>query len=191
MRREYKHADMHFLKILDVSTPDQILGYAKWTVEEGQAASGVGEGRARREEAIAEDGSTAGFAPFDPPDVPDGDSYMELFNDWLPELVKKRHRYLIEPRTLVLDDLWVLPEYQRQGLGTMLLECFVDHADERGLPCYLESTPLALPMYRAQGFREVDEAEINLAKWREGYGVYKSAVLYRHAGNSPEHPESL
>ncbi|KAL8928833.1 MAG: hypothetical protein Q9208_001611 [Pyrenodesmia sp. 3 TL-2023] len=187
MRHEYKHADMHFLKIVDVSAPDQILGYAKWTVEEGQAASGVREERARREEDIAEDGSTAGLAPFDPPDVPDKDTCVELFNDWLPELVKKRHRYLVEAQTLVLDDLWVLPEYQRQGVGTIFLGCLINYADERGLPCYLESTPLALPMYRAHGFQEVDKTEINLAKWREGYGVYKSAVLYRDAGKSPEH----
>ncbi|KAL8758594.1 MAG: hypothetical protein Q9184_003871 [Pyrenodesmia sp. 2 TL-2023] len=191
MRREYETSDIHFFKIVDVSAPDKIVGYAKWTVEGGDAERGAGEGRATTGESIAEDGTTARLAPFDPPDVPEQESRVELFNDWMPELVKKRHQYLVEPQTVVLDDLWILPDHQRRGLGTMLLKCFVDYADKRGWPCYLESTPLALPMYLSQGFREIDGVEINLANCREGYGLYKSAVLYRNVGEAPAHQKGL
>ncbi|KAI4206277.1 MAG: hypothetical protein LQ346_001173 [Caloplaca aetnensis] len=166
MRLEIGDPDIHFLKITDASAPDTILGYAKWTVEGGNAK------RATKREDFAE-------GPFAPPDVPKEDSNVDIFNGWLPELVRKRHQYLAERHTVVLDDLWISPNHQRQGAGKMLLKCFVNWADERGLRCYLESTPLALPMYWGQGFREVDKVEVNLENWREGYGVYKCAILYR------------
>ncbi|KAL8907444.1 MAG: hypothetical protein Q9207_001414 [Kuettlingeria erythrocarpa] len=167
MRLEIGDPDIHFLKIADASAPDTILGYAKWTVTGGSATRAT-----RREEFAGE--------PFNPPAVPKEDSNVDIFNGWLPELVKKRRQYLAELHTVVLDDLWIAPDHQRQGAGTMLLRCLVNYADERGLRCYLESTPVALPMYWSQGFREVDTVEVNLAKWREGFGVYKAAILYRN-----------
>lgn len=185
MQCEYNNRDMQFFKAIDTSDRTKILGYAKWVIEGGIPTRGTGNNKQPTDGDSKSNGGvhkrTAMPSPFRPPNVATGDSNGKLFRDWLPELIRKRHQYIDGTKTVALDDLWVVPDHQRQGIGTMLLEAFVRFADERGLPCYLESTPVAFDMYLFHGFRKVDELVIDLAKWREGFGMYKSAMLYRDA----------
>lgn len=41
----------------------------------------------------------------------------------------------------------------------------IDQADAAGRKCYLESTPVALPIYCKYGWRKVDEVLIDLEKF--------------------------
>ncbi|KAI4144300.1 MAG: hypothetical protein L6R39_004246 [Caloplaca ligustica] len=178
MRREYPNSDMFFVKVVDTSSPDLILGFAKWTIENHHLAT-------HTDERNTMDGKTRNgqenFTESSPlrPQVAEGDSNDAPFKEWMPELIGIRHRHLKGNPTLVLDELAVRPEHQWQGAGTLLLRHLVDFADAVGMPCYLESTPVAYSMYIRQGFRKVDEFVIDLGKWKEGYGMYKTAVLYR------------
>ncbi|KAL9014434.1 MAG: hypothetical protein Q9173_000916 [Seirophora scorigena] len=178
---EFRNLDIHVFKAVDASRPDVILGYAKWIVEEGDLISGADAEQTTIGEQTASQQQTAtNSLSFSPPPVADEDSNDSVFKAWLPGVVDIRCTYLTGTRTLVLDNLCVRPDHQRQGLGTLLLMKLVDFADQKSLPCYLESTPAALEMYRHHGFEKVDEVEIDLAKWKEGCGMYKTAIMYRN-----------
>jgi GNAT superfamily N-acetyltransferase len=60
--------------------------------------------------------------------------------------------------------LWYLgadPGAQRSGGGRALLARLAEHADERGLPTYLETmNPDNVPYYRSAGFAVVDEGPL-------------------------------
>ena len=158
---------------------DKVLGCAKWTVENDDLDTGMDKSVQSSEE---EEGKRdVGKLPFHPPDVADEDSNEAFFNDWMPKVLKIRHRYLNKKQAVVLDDLAVLPDHQRQGAGTLLLNRFLDFADGRDLPRYLESTPLAQELYIRHRFQVIDTVEIDLGKWKQGNAVYKSAILYRDA----------
>jgi ribosomal protein S18 acetylase RimI-like enzyme len=60
-----------------------------------------------------------------------------------------------------LPYLGVEPDRQGQGLGTRLLRPILAHADESGLPCYLEtSTERTRALYRRHGFEVVGEGDV-------------------------------
>ena len=60
-----------------------------------------------------------------------------------------------------LEILGAHPLMQRRGAGRALLERMIDDADQRGLPCYLETTKLEnVGYYRGYGFDVDDEAPI-------------------------------
>ncbi|KAJ5640047.1 uncharacterized protein N7484_007909 [Penicillium longicatenatum] len=53
----------------------------------------------------------------------------------------KRAELLGEKEFFQLKELYVRPDYQRQGLGGLLVAFGVHKADELGLPAYTEATP--------------------------------------------------
>ncbi len=58
-----------------------------------------------------------------------------------------------------VQDLLVLPERQRQGIGTALLRAVLDrYSHVRQLLLMADATPEAATFYRSVGFRELSEA---------------------------------
>lgn len=56
--------------------------------------------------------------------------------------------------------LGVSPTYQGQGIGSLLLQPILNHADNRGLPCYLETfSDQAVRFYQKNGFEVVRMSE--------------------------------
>lgn len=51
----------------------------------------------------------------------------------------------------------VLPEYQRRGLASALLQEGIVRAGADGLPLYLESSPEGAKLYPKHGFEKVGE----------------------------------
>ncbi|KAL8721207.1 MAG: hypothetical protein Q9225_002056 [Loekoesia sp. 1 TL-2023] len=179
MQCEFENPDIHFNKVVDSSDMDkEIIGCTKWTVENGDIVTNKDNTMQNSER---DEERSIGNSPFHPPDVPEEDSKEANFSQWMSQVIEIRHKHLDRKRTIVLDDLSVLPDHQRHGAGTLLLKSLVDFADERALPCYLESTPLAYTMYTRQGFRNFDMVEIDLGKGKEGYEPYKAAMMYREA----------
>jgi GNAT superfamily N-acetyltransferase len=64
------------------------------------------------------------------------------------------------PHSLILTSwrflapLWVLPEYQKRGVATLLMNDVLDSADAQDppIPVYLEALPDARPVYEHMGF---------------------------------------
>lgn len=83
----------------------------------------------------------------------------------------KRARILGSGESFILKELFVLHEFQRRGLGSMLLTAGLAKADELRLLAYTEATPKGLHLYLRHGFREVDRVTIHLEDWGGEKGV--------------------
>ncbi|KAL8727868.1 MAG: hypothetical protein Q9166_005745 [cf. Caloplaca sp. 2 TL-2023] len=173
MQREYDDPSVHFLKVIDTSKPNKLIAYAKWTVVRSQTVD-------RYSNVWMNANADVLATPSRPPHVPAEETNELLFDQFMAKATPIRNAH-IGTQTIVLDNMSVLPDQQRQGAGKLLLQTLVDFADERTLPCYVESTPFAHNMYIHQGFRDVDKLDIDLGKWKRGYGVYTTAMLHRDA----------
>lgn len=70
-----------------------------------------------------------------------------------------------------LCDVYVLPEYRGQGLGTWLMQCVMEHPDLQGLRRFSLVTRDAHELYRPFGFAEIDRPERHMEIARPG--IYK------------------
>jgi len=80
----------------------------------------------------------------------------------------KTQKECMKGHNLHLILLAVLPRKQGMGIGKKLMNLFIQEADSRGLPCYLETqNPSNLRFYESFGFSVVKEIEISpeLRSW--------------------------
>ncbi len=80
------------------------------------------------------------------------EDFVRVQNEWLA-----RKKY-IHVMTVVSD-----PAHQRQGVGTALVHWATTRADGDGIPCWVQSSPVAHPLYYRAGFRDVGRLEIDLS----------------------------
>jgi len=74
----------------------------------------------------------------------------------------KTQKECMKGHNLHLILLAVLPRKQGMGIGKKLMNLFIQEADSRGLPCYLETqNPSNLRFYESFGFSVVKEIEIS------------------------------
>ena len=78
----------------------------------------------------------------------------------------------------MLSFLFVDPEYQRQGIGSLLLQWGLKKADEMGAKIWLTSTPKAASMYGRNGWKVMDRHEVDLEK-HGGQGLYVRRWMLR------------
>lgn len=80
----------------------------------------------------------------------------------------------------------VLPEYQGQGIGTMLSKAGFERSDKEGLHTWLMAAPTARKMYKKLGYEDVDFMEVDLAKWApsefSGFGLHRRYLMRRKPG---------
>jgi len=75
---------------------------------------------------------------------------------WLFLTIEEHHQHDIPEAHWYLFMLGVSPAYQRQGIGSLLLQPILKQADSDRLPCYLEtSTPGGVRFYERLGFKVV------------------------------------
>lgn len=70
------------------------------------------------------------------------------------------------------------PEYQRQGIASLLLEWGKKEADARQAKIWCTSTPQAVSAYERNGWRVVERHEVDLRK-HGGEGIYDRAWMVR------------
>ncbi|KAL9001454.1 MAG: hypothetical protein Q9169_000029 [Polycauliona sp. 2 TL-2023] len=156
---EHRYPTVQMFRVVDASDQDKTIAFARCTVVDGHPPPIVDDVHA--------------------PPVPASDTNEPLFNSFRTAISPLRSTHLAHPPIIILEDLCVTPSYQWRGAGKLLLKSLTDFADERNLPCYVESTPVAYNMYIHQGFREVDGLDIELREWRRGEAVYRTALLKR------------
>jgi GNAT superfamily N-acetyltransferase len=66
---------------------------------------------------------------------------------------------------VVMRELYVRPEYQREGIGGKLVQRVVQYAAEHGLMTYTEATSQAKSLYLRHGFKVVDLVRVELEPW--------------------------
>lgn len=92
------------------------------------------------------------------------DNVIENFNGWMKQPTRSCHLKAIRDQQIVgvilvkeywnLCSLFVIPDYQRQGIGkTLVLKAIAQcrtHSDEQAI--YLNAAQNAIPFYKALGF---------------------------------------
>ncbi|PYH89623.1 hypothetical protein BO71DRAFT_413195 [Aspergillus ellipticus CBS 707.79] len=95
----------------------------------------------------------------------------------------KRAKLLNTRDTFILKELNVRPEFQRQGLGGVLVKRGIEEADRLGLQAYTEASMDGYGLYVRFGMEEVDRVTVDLEPWGGNPGEMNSfALLLRPAG---------
>ena len=61
-------------------------------------------------------------------------------------------------RAPVIHTLGTKPEYQGRGAITPIIRHVLEEAKQKGLPTYIEASPMGLPVYRHFGWKEFEAA---------------------------------
>lgn len=82
-----------------------------------------------------------------------------------------------------LNTLVVSPEYQRRGIGKLLIEDGLKEADRLGLQAVLGASKEGLGLYKKHGFTEFEVMEVRLWEYEggEGMGLDRHVVMHRPA----------
>lgn len=133
-----------FLKIVDANCdePGRILGVAAWDIVPAKSLT----------ERQAEEAEAAGA------EIPPGMD-EEFAVPFFKAVRDCRRRYLGGEPYICLQVLATLPEMQGQGVGKKAMQWGLEEARRRGLPIYLESTPVARAFYERMGFKIVGYLE--------------------------------
>ncbi|KAF3906761.1 hypothetical protein AA313_de0204624 [Arthrobotrys entomopaga] len=91
-------------------------------------------------------------------------------------MIMGMRKRLVEGKVHYLcGNLYTMPSHYRQGAGKRLAMAGVELADEEGVMCYLDASPLGYPVYLKCGFEEVDYVEIDK-------GLYGGEGIHKHIG---------
>lgn len=74
------------------------------------------------------------------------------------------------------------PEYQRQGIGSMLVQWGCEEADAHGRDSFLISSPAGICLYTKFGFKSVGEVHTST-------GTFTS--MFREATMEPSQPDAI
>ncbi|KAJ5740136.1 acetyltransferase [Penicillium malachiteum] len=90
----------------------------------------------------------------------------------------KEAELMTEDKYLVLQAIVVHPDYQRQGIGAMLIQWGVDRAGKERLSCWCHASPAGFQLYFKQGFVEQGNDEYDLGN----FGKYMFRYMVRRHG---------
>ncbi|RDW84444.1 hypothetical protein BP6252_02034 [Coleophoma cylindrospora] len=90
---------------------------------------------------------------------------LECANYMLGISSRMRNKYVNGTQYAFLQILVVLPEWQRQGVGSLLLQEGLAKADQAGLPTWLLSSPEGYGLYQKAGFEDRETLEIDLSRF--------------------------
>lgn len=146
---EIKDTNARFLAIEDISTtPPTMAAFAKWNRVE------------------ASDNPPAEL-PNNWPSNGDTDLAKRFFG----ELGAKHAEIMGGREHWYLELIATRADYQRRGLGVMLVQWGIDRADEEGWECYLDSTPEGKRLYHKLGFATVCTTEYPDISYRHEFMV--------------------
>ena len=83
----------------------------------------------------------------------------------------------------MLSLFFVIPEYQRQGIGSLLLQWGLKKADGLRAKIWLSSTLKAASTYEKHGWKVVQTYDVDLGKYG-GEGIYTRSWMLREPSQS-------
>ena len=81
--------------------------------------------------------------------------------------------------------LMVLPQFQRQGIGSALFQYGVEYLGADRVPIWLVTQMRGRAMYLTLGFRDVDVIDVDLSEYIgpwQGYGIHRNICMVRQPG---------
>jgi GNAT superfamily N-acetyltransferase len=126
----------HFLVITDPSSssPDLIIAFAKWTEPSENPAP---------------------YVPTDPDAWPK-DGNPELANEFFGAMARKHDEIMLGRMHWYLELIATRKEHQGKGASSPLMMWGIEQAEKDGYVIYLESSPVAKPVYERFGFKVID-----------------------------------
>ncbi|KAL2062410.1 hypothetical protein VTL71DRAFT_6676 [Oculimacula yallundae] len=165
----YGSISAHYKKVID-SESGKIISYSKWSFAFTEA------GGTLREPQSIPDG-----VEIKPPSTPEGlnDPFAIAFTEKVDEL---RKRILGDCPQLQLKMMGTHPSHQRQGAASLQLSWAVDVADQHGLTCWVEASPVSVSVYQKFGFEVKGHVDSELDESCGG-GVYRYTCMLRQPKN--------
>lgn len=108
---------------------------------------------------------------------------MGLWKEMLEGFRGVRERDVERDKDMELSLFFVHPDYQHQGIGSLLLRWGIQKAEEMGAKIWLSSTAYAVVVYEKKGWKVVERREVELGKYG-GEGVYSRPWMVRKPGES-------
>ncbi|SLM40980.1 GNAT domain [Lasallia pustulata] len=98
-------------------------------------------------------------------------------------LDRKRDAFMKGKDFFLMGVLVTLPEYQGKGIGSSLLQWGLEIADEKGVECWIDASPMSVELYKRLGWVEVDHVDLDLGKYGGEQGIVDRTVcLIRKPG---------
>jgi len=102
-----------------------------------------------------------------------------LIDDFFKKLLAGRDKWITCENMYFMNILAVRPEYQRKGLGGMLLEPVLALADQEGRRTYIEASKKGLGLYLKYGWVKVDEFTIDTTPYGGDTAEETTVLLIR------------
>ena len=99
---------------------------------------------------------------------------LPLIEEFWGQIIGARQKYAkqLGPHVSV-DIVATEPEWHGKGAGKLLMEWACKDADRRGLPMYLEGSPVGMKLYERAGFVGREVLWVDLGRWPEGKDLGK------------------
>ncbi|OBT49905.1 hypothetical protein VE04_09239 [Pseudogymnoascus sp. 24MN13] len=105
-------------------------------------------------------------------------SNEELVVEFFTKFLRGRRKWVVPETHYFMSILAVRPEYQRKGLGSMLLTPVLEQADKENAKAFVQGSVQGVGMYLKHGWEEVDEILMDYSPYG-GASDVKTALLVR------------
>jgi len=155
--------EMKFFKLVDEET-GKIVAWSRWQFP---AVLSADEKKRREEREKKEQEKEDGSGTW-----PEG-AIVENCERFFGAIKAAQDKFLNSEEMYLLHLLATRPDYQKRGLGKILLQHVLDLADQEGRKAYLEGLPPGRQLYLKTGFRDLELLTFDM----KALGVEEPAVV--------------
>ncbi|KAF2108657.1 acyl-CoA N-acyltransferase [Lophiotrema nucula] len=141
-----------YLKCVDQGTGEVIAG-ARWRYLGPSASDWASGVRERTEEEVEKDLVV-------PSPYPESDP--RVWNQLFAGFAEHKRRDMATRPYYILETLITHPLHQRRGAGALLVNWGCEKADEKGVECFVEASPMGRPLYERYGFEECGRMSVDV-----------------------------